>query len=366
MYAKFQDKITNYLEDHMASLIKRTAKDSATIAEAYSKLRLSHAENQSKLDLAMTKSKLMKTQTKLKEQELENDLKNQGMEQRITESKQRAELLHQGTEIAKITEKNKKEVMEAKSSDILRMCNVAGNNLELTKDIFTQLDDLEVYIWGVGGANMKMKGEITKDDNTNKEILKEYNNDEFKINIACSDMTNFNIEGIITSKLKDVAGEDKWELSNDSDLSGALERNIYKVEVAGAKGGKGGKVSECSRGWTSGGEGGNGHKEVNYIVLNERTSFTAEIGQIGRNGADKNTSSCGSYSGENGGDGGDSVLKLGNRTIVAPGGKGGEGGWETGGMSWSTDTYKEGSQGAHGGNGEHSGSGYVRIYKFKY
>ena len=199
MYAKFQDKITNYLEDHMASLIKRTAKDSATIAEAYSKLKLSHAENQSKLDLAMTKSKLMKTQTKLKEKELENDLKNQEAEQRIAEGKQKETLLTQNTEIAKIIDANKKKVMETKSTDILRLCNSAANNITLDKDIFTALDNLEVYIWGVGGANMKMKGEIS--DSSNSETLKEYNNDEFKMNIACSDMTNFNIGGIITSKL---------------------------------------------------------------------------------------------------------------------------------------------------------------------
>ena len=368
MYAKFQDKITNYLEDHMASLIKRTAKDSATIAEAYSKLRLSHAENQSKLDLAMTKSKLMKTQTKLKEKELENDLKNQEAEQRIAEGKQKETLLTQNTEIAKIIDANKKKVMETKSTDILRLCNSAANNITLDKDIFTALDNLEVYIWGVGGANMKMKGEIS--DSSNSKTLEEYNNDEFKMNIACSDMTKFNIEGIITSKLKDVASEDKWELLHTSDNSGNLDRGVYKVEVAGAKGGDGGAADICDWGNQKGGTGGNGSLEVKFFVVKETEQFTTTKGFKGKDGASQtNGGDCwghwSKHKGEDGTNGENSVFTLGTRiNIVAEGGQRGTGGYARGHAHGSGEAYA-GSNGTPGGNGKNGGDGYIKIYRYK-
>ena len=46
MYAKFQDNMTNYLDEHLAKLMKKQAKSNTTIAQAFQTLKKTDAENQ--------------------------------------------------------------------------------------------------------------------------------------------------------------------------------------------------------------------------------------------------------------------------------------------------------------------------------
>ena len=46
IYAKFLDSMTNYLDDNIAKLLQREAKDSSTIANAFNTLRKQDLDNQ--------------------------------------------------------------------------------------------------------------------------------------------------------------------------------------------------------------------------------------------------------------------------------------------------------------------------------
>ncbi|MBR1544692.1 MAG: hypothetical protein IJ638_01970, partial [Alphaproteobacteria bacterium] len=144
IYAKFQDQLTNYLNDNLAQLIKKEAKGQSTIAKAFNTLYKTDAEN--KLSKVQTESEIETTKL-----QTEADLQKIKAETAVMKSQADVALANAENEAAKaradaIKTKNEtiKSLVEANKAKFLKQCDTSASELALDANFSKNLSNLKI------------------------------------------------------------------------------------------------------------------------------------------------------------------------------------------------------------------------------
>ena len=229
MYAKFQDNMTNYLDEHLAKLMKKQAKSNTTIAQAFQTLKKTDAENQ-KADI-----------------ENETEMLELRAEQAKTTAKSATTLKSAYSQLVKAYE-----------TTLTKKCNALVSDLQLTSDIVTKVDNLSVCLSAMGETTLP---------------------DEQGRCLSATKLKCISDVGLNSSKVYEaVAATAPGKSSISVGESGTLQKGVYEITVAGGKGDDG---SSRRCGWRvdrhSGGDGGKGEIITKIFSLETGAKYTSSM-----------------------------------------------------------------------------------------
>lgn len=288
IYAKFQDQMTNYLNDNLAQLIKKEAKNQSTITSAFNTLYKADAQN--KISKTQTESEI----SKLKAQ-AEADKAQIAADSAATIAKAKAQ-----------QSKAELEQAQAEANAVIEKAKAEQAKIEAT----AKAEQVKIEATAKAEKFEKDKAEISKV-------------------IAAGDI-NWNDK----SKRTEVS------ISG----SGILGVGLYKVVVAGAAGGTSAD-SGVSLKWCGGNAGGNGDvKEKIFKVTSGEVNYTMTTGakpsKPGRPAVLKK--------GANGTDGPKSTFVISGLVDISA--EGGKGGISDAGGGWGCRDGRAGANAGNGKN----------------
>lgn len=300
IYAKFQDQMTNYLNDNLAQLIKKEAKNQSTITSAFNTLYKADAQN--KISKTQTESEISKLKAQAEADKAQIAADSAATIAKAKAQQSKAELEQAQAEANAIIEKAKAEQAKVEAT-----AKAEQVKLEATAkaEKFEQ-DKAEI-------SKIVSAGDINWDDKSKR--------------------TEVSISG-----------------------SGTLGIGLYKVVVAGAAGGTSADSGVFLK-WCGGNSGGNGDVKTQiFKVTSGEVNYTMTTGKKpGKPGRPKVCSS-----GSNGSNGPNSTFVIsGLVNITAQGGEGGIS--DSGGCGSSKCNGGRNGKGA--GSAQNSGDGYVKLYK---
>ncbi|MCR5506520.1 MAG: hypothetical protein K6F04_01580 [bacterium] len=313
IYAKFQDQLTNYLNDNLAQLIKKEAKGQSTIANAFNTLYKTDAEN-----------KASKLQAEAEIQQIKADAEIAKSESDAALADATAKAATARSNALQVKKDAVNKLVASNRSKLLKQCDTSASELPLDANFSKELSNLKVCMKDDG----KVLAYGDSGCGSNTELL-------------CVDDIGFNANTFTESKVAEV----QWsEVQIPQNKRGSLPAGFYKVIVAGAKGPSGSGASSWGHSG-SGGSGGNGHIEEKVFSLDSSKEYTASFNSsVGGGSSNFTISGVVSVSAAGGGRGGNAYCR------------------------WNgpfNHSCPDGSSGSSAGNGKNSGGGYVRLYKPK-
>ncbi len=305
-YAKFQDQLTNYLNENVAQLIKKEAKKQSTISNAFGNLYKADADNKANVKIAVAEAKKIDMQAESDARKFEAEAKILDAKSRVEVSKAESEVLKAQTEAEKIRKENLKELIKESETKLKKQCNSDADALTLDGNYTKNLADLKVCISKEGKVSSYTAG-------CDNEIL-------------CIDEIGLDASTITEARVAAIT----WKPYELGTSGGSLPSGFYRVTVAGAKGSNGSSYSHGANIFASdhrGGYGGNGDLQQKVFSLSTSKSYTYTVGNP-------------------------STFKIeGTVDLTAPGG--GNGG--------NASRSSRGSDGAPGGNGMNPFPAYVKL-----
>ena len=257
MYAKFQDQLTNYLNDNLAKLIKKEAKNESTITNAVSNLYTADANNKSTIVKAKADAEKTKLLAEVETKKIKADAQVQQAEADAQIAEAQAKIIESKAKASEIKSEAMKKLVEANKSKLSKQCNDDADALTLDGNFTKNLANLMVCISDEG----KISSGECKDAGSS---------------LLCVDDVGLNTSTITEGRVASI----KWKLSQTVTSSGgSLAPGFYKVVVAGGAGSSRGTSWDgpfCKRG---GGVGGNGDVQERVFGLDASKSFTSQAGR---------------------------------------------------------------------------------------
>ena len=252
MYAKFQDQLTNYLNDNLAKLIKKEAKNESVITNAVSNLYTADAENKSTIVKAKTEAEKTKLLTEVETKKIKADAQVQQAEADAQIAEAQAKTIESKAKAAEIKSEAMKKLVEANKSKLNTYCGELASSVKISENVIKEVNHLAVCVAENGTLS------TAQNDDCGEGMY-----------VSCITDLGFSANEILTS-LVDSATE-KTEISIDT--SGSLQAGFYRLEMAGGSGSSGGSVNTifCHK---SGGSGGGGEVIKESFALDKPTAYT--------------------------------------------------------------------------------------------
>ena len=319
MYAKFEDGMVNYLSDHVAKLIKKQAKDTKTVAQAFNTLKTTDADIE--ISNVETEANIVTSKA---------NAETQMTKAQTAKAKAETEKIKAQAENIKATTAAKKEMLSVYGTQMKEYCERQAQNIELNNEVFSKIKDL-----GVCMDSSNNLSSLIVDSNGNTSCT---NSGDTKFScISDLGMSKNIIYGYVSEK---VSKDSYVSVGDIARYGKTLTPGFYKVEVAGAKGCKAGSGGNdgCSRG-----EGGLGAKNEAYFIVTNNTTHTYSAVEGCGNSGTFNVPG---------------VISVGGQA----GGQGGHGYRRGGAFGRKCHTGDTGA--SYTGNlGQNSGSAYVKLWK---
>ncbi len=253
---KFTLQLTNYLNDNLAKLIKKEAKNESVITNAVSNLYTADAENKATIVKAKTEAEKTKLLTEVETKKIKADAQVQQAEADAQIAEAQAKTIESKAKAAEIKSEAMKKLVEANKSKLSKQCNDDADALTLDGNFTKNLANLMVCISDEG----KISSGECKDAGSS---------------LLCVDDVGLNTSTITEGRVASV----KWKLSqNVTSSGGSLAPGFYKVVVAGGAGSSGSRV-DVALSHCSGGSGGNGDVQERVFGLDASKSFTSQAGR---------------------------------------------------------------------------------------
>ena len=356
VYATFKDQITNYLDDELAKLIRKEAKDQTSIAQAFNTLKQTDTQNQ------------------IDSMQAQNQLAQLKADAAIASAESLAQLQEANKQLVELF----KDKLQSKCTIVADSYIANGQkDKKGLVEIFNGLLDVKVCLNTTSGEVTAIESAT---DDTSNNSTNDSDNDS-KGNSICGGTILSCLDDVgldrntLVSKLAD--GRKYTEKFENLASTGKLEAGLYRIELSGGGGG-GGAARHNSGDSGKGGNGGAGELKESIFFLSGPSDYKFDMGKGGAGGQAK----PGGQNGGSGGTGGTSTFEIkGVISLSALGGGGGEGG--KGGFSNTTSGTPGGGRGggASGGEGNWKSSqlfntmndrygspgknGYVILYKYE-
>ncbi len=282
------------------------------------------------------------------------------MQQQIDLEDKGRELDNKRAQTAKRKAEAVKEMLEAKTADLLRLCNAEADKMMEgdSKNIFAEMNKMKVCTWGVALDKVAVGNECVeteKSKTTNTDNSSDNTKKENYIERNCTEIAGFDLNKKILGRIQ--SNDKNFKIFINDPTIGTLQKGIYKIVLQGGGGGQGGYSGRSSCGKAQdGGWGFKGETEEKVFLVEEPFNFTAEIGGKGNKGGEANTNGCSYYCGCNGNNGGTTSFVSKKYNFSALGGRGGVGGCVT-----ACNTYY--SAGDNSSTSDTS-KGFIKIYKY--